>query len=133
MSTNHNLSEEKGEPKQYRTERLPLTSLTPYRQTKPAHASRIVVRDILKQTAKSVQNGKAKKQTIPALDFTHAHVHERTHTHTHTHTHAHARLVTFLRLDTHTPNNTQQQDTLMNTQVNAQSDTASKTCDMQSI
>ena len=28
--TNHNLSEEKGEPKQYRTEVLPLTSLTPY-------------------------------------------------------------------------------------------------------
>ena len=31
MSTNHNLSEEKGEPKRYRTEVLPLTSLTPYR------------------------------------------------------------------------------------------------------
>ena len=30
-STNHNLSEEKGEPKRYRTEVLPLTSLTPYR------------------------------------------------------------------------------------------------------
>ena len=30
-STNHNLSEEKGEPKRYRTEFLPLTSLTPYR------------------------------------------------------------------------------------------------------
>ena len=29
--TNHNLSEEKGEPKRYRTEVLPLTSLTPYR------------------------------------------------------------------------------------------------------
>ena len=29
VSTNHNLSEEKGEPKQYRTEVLPLTSLTP--------------------------------------------------------------------------------------------------------
>ena len=28
-STNHNLSEEKGEPKRYRTEVLPLTSLTP--------------------------------------------------------------------------------------------------------
>ena len=35
--TNHNLSEEKGEPKRYRTEVLPLTSLTPYRQAKPAH------------------------------------------------------------------------------------------------
>ena len=29
--TNHNLFEEKGEPKRYRTEVLPLTSLTPYR------------------------------------------------------------------------------------------------------
>ena len=29
-STNHNLFEEKGEPKRYRTEILPLTSLTPY-------------------------------------------------------------------------------------------------------
>ena len=31
VSTNHNLAEEKGEPKRYRTEVLPLTSLTPYR------------------------------------------------------------------------------------------------------
>ena len=31
VSTNHNLSEVKGEPKRYRTEVLPLTSLTPYR------------------------------------------------------------------------------------------------------
>ena len=31
VSTNHNLSEEKGEPKRYRNEVLPLTSLTPYR------------------------------------------------------------------------------------------------------
>ena len=30
VSTNHNLSEEKGEPKRYRTEDLPLTSLTSY-------------------------------------------------------------------------------------------------------
>ena len=30
VSTNHNLSEEKGEPKRYRTVVLPLTSLTPY-------------------------------------------------------------------------------------------------------
>ena len=29
-------SEEKGEPKRYRTEVLPLTSLPPYRQAKPA-------------------------------------------------------------------------------------------------
>ena len=31
VSTNHNLFEEKGEPKRYRTEVLPLTSPTPYR------------------------------------------------------------------------------------------------------
>ena len=31
VSTNHNLFEKKGEPKRYRTEVLPLTSLTPYR------------------------------------------------------------------------------------------------------
>ena len=31
VSTNDNLSEEKGEPKRYRTEVLPLTILTPYR------------------------------------------------------------------------------------------------------
>ena len=31
VSTNHDLFEEKGEPKRYRTEVLPLTSLTPYR------------------------------------------------------------------------------------------------------
>ena len=37
VSTNHNLSEEKGEPKRYRTEVLPLTSLTPYRWAKAAH------------------------------------------------------------------------------------------------
>ena len=34
VSTNHNLSEEKGEPKRYRTEVLPLTNLTPYRWAK---------------------------------------------------------------------------------------------------
>ena len=37
VSTNHNLSEEKGEPKRNRTEVLPLTTLTPYRLAKPAH------------------------------------------------------------------------------------------------
>ena len=31
VSTNRNLFEEKGEPKRYRTEVLPLTNLTPYR------------------------------------------------------------------------------------------------------
>ena len=35
--TNPNLSEEKGEPKRYRTEVLPLTSLMPYRWAKPTH------------------------------------------------------------------------------------------------
>ena len=39
VSTNHNLSEEKGEPKWYRTEVLPLTNLTPYHEAKPAHCS----------------------------------------------------------------------------------------------
>ena len=37
VSTNHNLFEEKGEPKRYRTEALLLTSLTPYRWAKAAH------------------------------------------------------------------------------------------------
>ena len=37
VSTNHNLFEEKGEPKRYRTEVLPPTSLTPYRRAKPTH------------------------------------------------------------------------------------------------
>ena len=37
MSTNHNLSEDKGEPKRYRTKVTLLTSLTPYRWAKPAH------------------------------------------------------------------------------------------------
>ena len=39
MSANHNLSEEKGEPKRNRAEVLPLTSLTPYRWATPAHLS----------------------------------------------------------------------------------------------
>ena len=34
---NHNLFEEKGEPKRFRTEVLPLTSRTPYRLAKPAY------------------------------------------------------------------------------------------------
>ena len=37
VSTNHNLFEENEERKWYRTEVLPLTSLTPYRWAKPAH------------------------------------------------------------------------------------------------
>ena len=42
--TNHNLFEEKGEPKRNRAEALLLTSLTSYRWAKPAHkpASRII-------------------------------------------------------------------------------------------
>ena len=39
MSTDHNLSEDKGEPKRNRTEVLGLTSLTPYRGAKPADMS----------------------------------------------------------------------------------------------
>ena len=39
VSTDHNLVEEKGEPKRYRTEVLPLTSLRPYRWAKPTQAS----------------------------------------------------------------------------------------------
>ena len=39
VSTNHDLFDEKGEPKRYRTEVLPLTSLTPYRWATPAHIS----------------------------------------------------------------------------------------------
>ena len=35
--------EEKGEPKRYRTEVLPLTSLTPYRWAKPAHIKHAVI------------------------------------------------------------------------------------------
>ena len=38
VSANHNLFEEKGEPKRYRTEVLPLSSLTPYSYAKPAHS-----------------------------------------------------------------------------------------------
>ena len=38
VSTNHNLFEEKREPKRYRTEVRPLTSLTPYRWAKAAHS-----------------------------------------------------------------------------------------------
>ena len=39
VSTDHSLFEEKGEPKRYRTEVLPLTSLTPYRWAKLAHVT----------------------------------------------------------------------------------------------
>ena len=37
VSTNHNLFDDKGYPKRYRTEVLPLTSLTPCRWAKPTH------------------------------------------------------------------------------------------------
>ena len=47
VSTNHSLSEEKGEPKRYRTEVLPLTSLTPYRWAKPARLRRWGKREVI--------------------------------------------------------------------------------------
>ena len=48
VSTNHNLFEEKGEPKRYRTEVLPLTSLTPYRYAKAAHyGHRLVLQNFI--------------------------------------------------------------------------------------
>ena len=47
VSTNHILFEEKGEPKRYRTEVLPLTNLTPYRQAKPAHAPSLLLLSVL--------------------------------------------------------------------------------------
>ena len=40
-STDHNIFEEKGEPKRIRTEVPLLTSLTPYRWAKPAHRTGI--------------------------------------------------------------------------------------------
>ena len=43
VSTNHNLFEEKVEPKRYLTEVLPLTSLTPYRQAKAAHTLLLLI------------------------------------------------------------------------------------------
>ena len=39
VSTNHNLFEEKREPKRYRTEVLPLTGPTPYRWATPARSA----------------------------------------------------------------------------------------------
>ena len=39
LSTNHDLFEEKGEPKRYQTEVLLLTRLTLYRKAKPAHGT----------------------------------------------------------------------------------------------
>ena len=39
VPTNHNLSEEKGEPKRYRTEVLPFTNLTPYHWATTAHCA----------------------------------------------------------------------------------------------
>ena len=41
VSTHHDLSEEKGEPKQIRTEILLLTSLAPYHEAKPAHSQSV--------------------------------------------------------------------------------------------
>ena len=45
VSTNHNLFEEKGEPKRYQTEVLPLTSLTLYRWARPAHILSLILND----------------------------------------------------------------------------------------
>ena len=47
VSTNHNLFEEKGEPKRYRTEVLPLTSLMPYPHSKPAHKPILIIITII--------------------------------------------------------------------------------------
>ena len=47
LSTNHNLFDEKGEPKRYRTEVLLLTNLTPYRQAKPALNYRVIKRGLI--------------------------------------------------------------------------------------
>ena len=46
VSTNHNLSEEKGEPKRYRTEVLPHTNLTPYRYAKPYAPSYYILKPL---------------------------------------------------------------------------------------
>ena len=59
VSTNHNLFEEKGEPKRYRTEVLPLTSLTPYRWAKPALLA--VVRTRCPYAVQSKKDGKTNK------------------------------------------------------------------------
>ena len=40
VSTNHNLFEEKEQPKRCRTVVLPLTNLTPYHWAKPAHKAK---------------------------------------------------------------------------------------------
>ena len=48
VSTNHNLSEEKRQPKRCRTEVLPLTSLTtPYRWAKPVYIRKSGKREII--------------------------------------------------------------------------------------
>ena len=46
VSTDHNLFEEKAEPKRYRAEVLPLTSLTPYRWATPAHRNVPAIMDL---------------------------------------------------------------------------------------
>ena len=56
VSTDHNLFEEKGEPKRYRTEVLPFTSLTPYRQAKPAWVLSGVVHLYCPSRSRSVRN-----------------------------------------------------------------------------
>ena len=56
VSTNHNPFEEKGEPKRYRTEVLPLTSLTPYRKAKPAQVLKAASRSGVKQRSSACLN-----------------------------------------------------------------------------
>ena len=56
VSTNHNLFEEKEEPKRYRTEVLPLTSLTPYRKAKPAQVLKAASRSGVKQRSSACLN-----------------------------------------------------------------------------
>ena len=59
VSTNHNLFEEEGEPKRYRTEVLPLTSLTPYRRAKPAHNQSLLCFSLLVELLPSSGAGSA--------------------------------------------------------------------------
>ena len=56
VSTNHNLFEEKGEPKRYRTEVLPLTSLTPYRLAKPAHEGQMLAMRLIRDAQIRLQD-----------------------------------------------------------------------------
>ena len=113
VSTNHNLFEEKGEPKRHRTEVLPLTSLTPYRWAKPAlnvgqglhgvdKSLGVLSSSLFSEFESFLSLLCVWRVTLlgypPAPDlrlFTHTHtnthVHAHTHTHTYTLTHTHTR------------------------------------------